>query len=93
MKIRVNKRLRVLKRREGTQLLHHTELSLSAGTVVETREPEECGYDHRVLKALPLTFKGKEFYILESDVNPNSWTCSAIIIDDAEIPSPPDTIH
>ena len=91
-RIRILRDLRVLKRNESCRLLLlcHAYRILPAGTEVEVGDEVDCGYDHDVLKALPLLLY-PDHYILSRDIDPTYWMCCAEEIVDGEQSS--DKVH
>lgn len=51
-------------------LLRQVEMYIEPGTEIMVGEAEIRCYDHKDLQAVPLSFKGKMYYILERELDP-----------------------
>ncbi|MFZ2621315.1 MAG: hypothetical protein WAX85_02040 [Minisyncoccia bacterium] len=70
MKKTVMTTVRVMEKRPTGQELSRTGMLIESGSEVTFGNPEDCIYDHRVQKALPFEYKGKTYYVIESELDP-----------------------
>jgi len=60
--------LRILVKPASEPLLNYTDKKLPDGTVIQVGTPEVVWYHHDERRALPFSWEGKTYYILENDV-------------------------
>ena len=69
-KVRIGQTLRLLEKVGRGNLLRLNGGHLASGTEITIEGPaENCSYQNRDFQVIPFIWEGKQFYILESDIN------------------------